>query len=337
VAATGFALLALGSGAALAQDSAAPAAPAIPTTDMLTAQTPIEVGGAGGFDYMTYDASGYRIFASHPGAKGVAVLDLTAKTTQEIDLGAEVNGVAVDRKDGLFLTAGGGQKLFALDLKTLAQKSELDLAGPGDGILFDSDNDKLYVDNDEDTNCWVVDPTTMKITATIAVHKAPESMVYDGETKRIYHNIKRTNDLQVIDTTTNTVVASYPTAPMVSPHGLVFDRKSDRLFSAGKNHLLVAIDAKTGAVVGQAPLASGVDQIAYDSKLREIYCPGGGALTIVKLDDAGNPTTVGQIAIAKEAHTIAVDRKTHDVWICYPDSDGKSYFQQFVQKTPVTD
>jgi DNA-binding beta-propeller fold protein YncE len=322
------------SSAAPAQDAAAPA-PAISDTDMLTLQTPIAVPAAGSYDYMCFDPTGDRIFASHPGAKGLAVLDLATKTTREIDLGVEVNGVAVDRKDGLFFTAGGGRKLFALDLKTLDQKAELDLSGPADGIFFDSDNDTLYVDNDESTNMWVVDPKTCKITATVAIHLAPESFAFDSATKRLYHNIKRTNEVQVIDTNTNAVVDSWPTAPMTSPHGLVFDRSSNRLFSAGKNDIMVAMDAKTGEIVGQAPLASGVDQIAYDSRLRQIYCPGGGYLTIVKLDAAGNPTTIGRIAIDKEAHTIAVDRETHDVWICYPGSDDKSYVQELTPKTPA--
>jgi DNA-binding beta-propeller fold protein YncE len=325
-------LFTCGSTRAQAPAVPAPVYPAVATTDLLTPQAPISVSAGGSFDYMVYDHSANRIVASHPGAKGLVVLDLATMTAREIDLGAEVNGVAVDRKDGLFFTAGGGGKLFVLDDKTLAQKSELDLPGPADGILFDSDNGMLYVDNDESTNCWVIDAKSVKIVATIAIHLAGESMAYDSATKLLYHNIKRTNEIQVIDTATNTVTASWPTAPMTSPHGLVFDKKSDRLFSAGKNHLLIAVDAKTGAIVGSTPLASGVDQIAFDAASREIFCPGGGSLTIVKLDDAGNPTTVGQIAIDKGAHTIAIDRATHNVWICYPGTATTSFVQEFTPK-----
>jgi YVTN family beta-propeller protein len=287
--------------------------------------TPLAVPGTNGsFDYMTVDPKMDRIHASHPGAKDLVVLDLKKNSVEQINVNAEVNGVAVDPIDNKFFTAGGGQKLFDFNRKTLKQQGELDFDGPADGIFFDTDNDTLYVDNDESTNIWLVNPKTDKITGKITIGLAPESVAYDPATRTLYHNIKRANEIQAIDTTTNTVTASWPTDPVTSPHGLIFDPVSNKLYCAGKNKMLAEVDPTTGKVVNTVQLASGTDQIAFDAKLRRIYCPGGGFITTVALANDGTPTVVGQIAISKSAHTVAVDPKTDTVWIAYYD-DTSSY------------
>jgi len=157
-------------------------------------------------------------------------------------------------------------------------------------------------------------------------------MAYDPATKHLYQNIKAADEVSVIDTTTNTVTTSWPTAPATKPHGLIFDPVSNRLFSAGKNKTLVSIDPTSGKVISSVTLASATDQIAFDKKLRRIYAPGGGFITVVGIGSDGTMTVLGQVAVNPKAHTLAVDPNTSTVWISYP-TDTVSYLQPF---TPVT-
>jgi DNA-binding beta-propeller fold protein YncE len=320
----------IGCVAALAAFSFAVAAgPARADATDLTPGTPIPLPGAAGkFDHMTFDSAQNRVYASHPGNKSLAMLDIASGQAKEIALGVEVNGVAVDRKHGRFLTAGGGGKLFILDGSALTTQKEIDLPGPGDGIFYDSADDRVYVDNDGGTNIWVYDPTAGNVVQTLTIDKAPESSVFDRKAHILYQNIKTANEIQEIDTQSGKVLANWPTAPATSPHGLVMDAKSQLLFCAGKNDTLVAIDVKTGAVTQTVTLASATDQIAVDSKLRRIYCPGSGSITVVQLDDAGKATVAQTLTVPKTAHTICIDPKTHTVWICYFDTDH-SYFQPY--------
>jgi hypothetical protein len=71
----------------------------VPTTDFLTVQPKILVGPAGHFDYMTIDTKNQRVFASHPGNKALTVVDIAKGTASDMDLGTEVNGVAIDSVD----------------------------------------------------------------------------------------------------------------------------------------------------------------------------------------------------------------------------------------------
>jgi DNA-binding beta-propeller fold protein YncE len=296
---------------------------------VLTPGTPIVLPGAPGhFDYMTFDSANDRVYASHPGAKTLAMLDLTSGDATEVPLGAEVNGVAADPKHDRFFTAGGGQKLFVLDGKTLTTQKEIVLNGPGDGIFYDSRNDLLYVDNDDSTNIWVYDPEQGSLVKTITIAGAPESSVFVASDKLLYQNIKPANEIQVINTDSGAVQATWPVAPTTSPHGLVMDPKSHYLYCAGKNKMLSVIDTKTGAVVQSLALASPTDQIAFDPKLRRIYCPGNGSMTVLQLDKSGMPTVIDTLTIPDTAHTICIDPKTHTVWICYTDTEH-GYFQPF--------
>jgi hypothetical protein len=68
----------------------------------------------------------------------------------------------------------------------------------------------------------------------------------------------------VIDPSANAVLAQWPTAPATRPHGLAVDAASHRIFSAGANGKLVAIDTGSGAASGSIDITDKVDQIALD-------------------------------------------------------------------------
>jgi DNA-binding beta-propeller fold protein YncE len=300
-----------------------------PPLPVLTAGTALAVPGpAGKFDYMTFDPAMNRVFASDPGAKALVVVDVATSLMRTIPLGTEVNGVAVDAEDGKFFTAGGGGVVFQFDRKKMLKMTSLTLDGPADAICFDPDNDTLYIDNDDGTKVWAMNASSDTVVAAIPIDGAPEYMAYDPATKHLYQNIKTTNEIQTIDTTSNKVISTWPTAPATKPHGLAFDPVSNRLLCGGRNDMLAVVDPTNGQVVTTVPLASGTDQIAFDSKLRRLYAIGGGFVTVVTIAKNGTPTVLGQVTAPPGAHTIAVDPNTDTVWISYPQGDT-SYLQPF--------
>ena len=297
------------------------AVPSVP----LTPTPPITLpGAAGGFDYMKVDAG--QVFASHPGAQTLTVLDIKTITVQEIACGTEVNGVAADAKDGKFFAAGGGGKLLVFDRKTMKQSDALTLSGPADDIVLDPKTDTLYIDHDDGTEVWVVDAKTDKLVKTITIAGAPEFVEFNPADGLVYQNIKATNQVQVIDPKTNTVVKTYPSAPATSPHGLAIDSKNGNLLIAGGGKLVV-MDAKTGKVLTSVDTAPRVDQIAFDPGSGRVYCAGRGAISVVQVTKTG-ATLLANIPSAKGTHTLTVDPKTHAVWASYAD-DAHSYLQKY--------
>ena len=295
----------------------------------LTPNAPIIVsGGAAKFDYMIPDGDNNRIFASHSGASKLVVIDTAANTVTQIDCGTEVNGIAVDAKDNKVFVAGGGGTLFAYDRKTLAKVDQVTLPGPGDFIAFDPKNDELYVNHDAATEIWAFDGKTDKLKATITVDKSPETLVVDPKAGRLYQASKGGNSVQEIDAKTNKVMATWPAAPADKPHGMVIDPLTSRLFLAGGAGKLVVIDAKSGTVTGSVNIAAKVDQVCFDPKLKRIDCASGPGTISVVQETADGAQLLADVPSSKNAHTIAVDPNTGNVWICYMD-DINSYVQSF--------
>ncbi|MDR3706721.1 MAG: hypothetical protein P4L33_00340 [Capsulimonadaceae bacterium] len=292
----------------------------------LEAQAPIELTGAtGGFDYLVSDGANQRIYGSHPGANSVVVIDTKAGTAKDLNVGVEVNGIAVVKKLGEVIFAGGGGKVLVYNAKTLAKKTEVALDGPGDDIGLDPKNGLLYIDEDKGSKAWVFDTSTDKITGTVALGGVAEFIEYDKHTDKLYQNIKSTDSVQVIDPATNAVVATWSSLPAKSPHGLAIDSKGGRVFTGGRNGVLAVLDIRTGKVTGQAEIAP-CDQITFDAKTQRVYTAGSGFVSVVDVS-ANGPKLIENVAVSPKAHTLAVDPATGDLWIAYPN-DGKSYVQR---------
>ena len=295
----------------------------------LTAQPPIVIpGGAGHFDFMSADPADRLIFACHPGKSSVTVINLRDNTVKDVDAGAEVNGVDVDRHGMKLYAAGGGKQLVQIDMKTWTRSNTLPLDGPGDDVIVDDKRGVVYVDNDDGTNVWVVDPHAMKVNQAITIKGAPEVLVCDSKRNKLFQNIKPTNTLQVIDPDTCTVIAEYTLSDVTSPHGLVEDAKTGRLFVAGRNGRMAILDADTGKLVSTIDVAKGSDQIAFDPGYKRVYVPGSGEMQVYE-ETTDGAKLIGSAPLPKRCHSVAVDPKTHDVWVVYAD-DTNSYAMKYV-------
>jgi hypothetical protein len=97
--------------------------------------------------------------------------------------------------------------------------------------------------------------------------------------------------------------------------------------------MLVLIDPMSGIISPSCPIAPRVDEIAYDAALHRVYCASGlGQISVVDVT-AIALRPLGTIASAVGAHSIAVDPKTHQVWIAFAKSE-KAYVQAFAPAQP---
>jgi DNA-binding beta-propeller fold protein YncE len=279
----------------------------------------------GRFDVITFDRKFHRVLAAHSAANTLAVLDTETGKMDEIDTGS-LNGVAVAGRANKIFAGGGGNKLVVLDRETLKVLASIDLGGPADVIAVDSKRGQVYVSHDDGTEDWVFDADTLKLIGTVTIEEAPEFLVYDSTKDQIFQNIKSTDHVQVIDPESRKVVATWPTDPMKSPHGIALDRNTGRIYSAGRNGKLVVIDVSSGKVVSTLDIGAGTDEIAFDAGLNRLYCPGGDKITVI--DTSATPKVIGSVDIPKGARSITVDPATHDVWIAYGD-DKSAHFAQF--------
>jgi DNA-binding beta-propeller fold protein YncE len=281
------------------------------------------IGGEGGTDYLTADPASGHVFVSR-GTHVMVVDGATGKVLGDIPDTPRTHGIALAPKwNHGFTTNGGDSTVTMFDLKTLAVIRKIPAGIDGlDGIMYDDATDRiLTIDHSHPTGTAVViDPNAGTVVGRVTLTgQAPEGGVSDGKGK-IYINLEDKNAIDVVDTKTWTVVATWPIAPCDGPTGIAMDRASNRIFS-GCGKTSVVTDASTGKVVAQIPNGDGVDALGWDQAQKLMYIPAGrdGNVTVVHEDSPDKYTVIATVATQPGAKTISVDPTTHMAYLFQPE------------------
>jgi DNA-binding beta-propeller fold protein YncE len=275
-------------------------------------------GGAGGWDYLTLDAAGKRLFVTR--GDRVDVYDTaTGNLSGTIAQTAGVHGVALAPDLGRGFTSNGrADSVTAFDLATLKTIAEAKVSGHNpDAILYDAGTKRVFTFNGRSSDATVLDANTLAIVGTIALAGKPEFMASDDR-GHIYVNIEtEAGQLQVIDPKTLKVTSTWPLPGCASPSGLAFDAAHRRLFSVCDAKVMVVTDADTGRQIAKLPIGEGPDAAAFDPALGLVFSSNGesGTLTVIHEDDPDHYRVVSHLPTQETARTMALDRATHQVYL----------------------
>lgn len=285
--------------------------------------TKFNIGGDGFFDYLSVDTTTGRVFVSR-GSHIMVVNGATGQPVGDITGTPRTHGaVLVPRENHGFTTNGGDSTSTMFDLTTLAVIKTIHAGEPGlDGFMYDdATNHVLTIDHGRPQGTAVViDAHTGDVSGTVTLTgDAPEGGVSDGR-GHIYINVEDASAIDVVDTRTWTVTATWPIAPCHGPTGIAMDRATNRIFS-GCGDSSVVVDAGTGKVVATIPNGAGVDGIAWDPAEKLLYIPGGrsGNVTVVHQDTPDRYTVVATVPTMPGARTIALDTRTHVAYVFTPE------------------
>ena len=276
----------------------------------------IPIGGEGGWDYLSVDASARRLYVTH--ASQVVVVDLD----QNAVVGAITNtpgvhgfALAPDLQRG-FASNGRENSVSIVDLKTLQTLAKVPTGETPDAILYEPGRREVYSFNGRGNSVTVFDATSTNVVATLALPGKPEFAVADPVVGRVYCNIEDRNEVLAIDTRTHQIVDIWPTKPGAEPAGLAFDPATHHLFVGCRNQLTVMMASTKGSVLGTVPIGQGVDANAFDPGTRLVFSScGEGRVTIAREDPPGKLTVVQTLATERSARTLALDPKTHRIYL----------------------
>ena len=298
------------------------AAPAMAAAQSFTVHK-YTTGGEGGTDYLTADPASGRVFGSR-GTHVMVVDGATGKVIGDIPDTPRTHGIALAHKGNHgFTTNGGDSTVTMFDLTTLAVIKKIPAGIDGlDGIMYDDASDRiLTIDHSHPIGTAVViDPSNGTVVGRVTLTgRAPEGGVSDGK-GRIYINLEDKNAIDVVDTRTWTVVATWPIATCDGPTGIAMDRASNRIFS-GCSKMSVVTDATTGKVVAEIPNGIGVDALGWDQRQKLMYIPAGrdGSVAVVHEDSPDKYSVVATVATQAGAKTITVDDATHIAYAFTPE------------------
>ena len=273
----------------------------------------VAIGGAGGHDYISVDARG-RLFVSR-GTHVMVVDAQTGKVLSDIENTPRVHGVAFAPKSNHGFTTNAGDSTSTMfDLTTLKELRRVHAGINGlDGIMYDEATDRiLTINHSKPGTAVVINAATGDVVTTITLTgDAPEGGVSDGN-GRIFINLEDKNAIDVVDTKTWKVVATWPITACDGPTGIALDRATHRLFSgcSGKS---VVVDATSGKVVAEIANGEGVDAIGWDAAQKLLYIPAGrsGNVTVAHQDSPDKYSVVATVPTMVGAKTIVVDDTKH--------------------------
>jgi DNA-binding beta-propeller fold protein YncE len=290
--------------------------------------TPILLPGTQGkFDFIRLDADKNRLLMGHEGNKSFDIFDLTTGKLLKVCPTGTSQDAAVDANRGCYYVSGNDPgRMLIVDAGTLEITGTVPAPANTDLIGFDPLTGLVYESNDNAGQVWVIDPVSRKIVTTIKMDgTGVEDLTFDTGYKHLYQAVKGTNSIAVIDPASNKVLQAWPCAPDKGAHGIAYATDINGLLVACAGKLLL-FDCVSGKLVATVATGDRVDEIAYDPEMHTAYCASRGGIISVASVEAGRLTAVGDIPDQPGTGDIAVDPKTHTVWIAYKQDD-----QCFVQ------
>lgn len=312
---------------ALLMAVAGPAAAAPVSAGLETVRDIPLPGHATRWDYQSFDASRQQLAIAHLGDSTVVVVDPAAgKVTGTVSGIRDVHGVLlVPEQKRLYATATGSNQLVVIDAQTLQVIARAPTGRYPDGLAYAPDVQKIYVSDARGQSETVIDARTNQRIATIPLGGSVGNTQYDSGTQHIFVNVQGRRELVEIDPATDKIVQRNALQGAEGNHGLLIDAKRRLAFIAceGNDRLLV-FDLKTAAVVATFPIAGEPDVLAFDNSKGLLYVAGeGGTVTLFSVTDDG-VRPAGELQIGMNAHTIAVNPDSHEVYLPLNRPDGKA-------------
>jgi YVTN family beta-propeller protein len=282
----------------------------------------IPVAGNEGWDYIAVDSDGRRVYVSH----GSHVVVLDADTYAEVGNIPDtqgVHGIAIVAELGRGFTSNGRANTVTIfDTKTLKTLSTVKAGTNPDAIIYDADTKRIFTMNGSSKDTTAINAGDGSVAGTLALGGKPEFAVADGKGS-IFVNIEDTSELVQFDSQNLKVLHRWPLAPCKEPSGMAADLKTRRLFLGCDNKMMAVINADAGKVIATPAIGEGVDANAFDPDSSLAFASNGeGTLTVVHEDSPDKFTVVENVPTKKSARTMALDLKTHNIFLPAAEFDA---------------
>jgi YVTN family beta-propeller protein len=275
----------------------------------------IPVGGTGGWDYLTVDETGQRLFVSHE--TQVEIIDLASNSVSgKIPDTPGVHGIALAPEEGRgFISNGRASTVTVFDLKTLAPISQVPTGKKPDAIVYDPSTHRVFAMNGGSDSSTVIDAVSGKVVGTIALRGGPEFAVADG-LGDVFVNLEDQNEALRIDARDMTVKNRWPLAPCERPSSMAIDRAQHRLFIGCRSKVMAVVNSDTGSVIVTLPIGDHVDASAFDAATGLVFnSTGEGAIDVFHQDSPDKYSAVQRIPTYAGSKTMALNPKTHELLV----------------------
>ena len=283
-------------------------------------------GGATRFDYQSLDPNTGRLYIAHLGDGSMVVFD-TNKETQigEVKNLSRVHGIlALPELHRVYASATGTNELAVIDDSTLQIIARTPAGDYPDGIAYAAKVNKIYVSDLHGKTDTVIDAKTNQRVTTIALGGGAGNTQYDLVSEHIFVTVHGKNQLAEIDPTKDQVIERYELKGCSEPHGLLIDSEHRLAFVAcEENAKLVVFDLDSKSSTAIHAVGADPDVLSLDKGFARLYVSSESGVISVFDERGRNLEKVGEGLLAPNAHSVAVDSRTHRVYFPLQNVGGK--------------
>lgn len=283
-------------------------------------------GGTTRLDYQSLDSDSGRLYIAHLGSDLMTVFDVNKQTIiGDVKDLKRVHGVlAVPELHRVYASATGTNELAVIDDRTLQIMARVPAGDYPDGVAYDGKEGKIYVSDLHGKTDTAIDARTNQVVATIQLGGGAGNTQYDATSGRIFVTVDGRNELAEIDSRSDQIVGRYPLTGCRGSHGLLIDSEHRLAFAAcEENAKLVLFDMESKKATATYSVGANPDVLAFDKGFGRLYVSAESGVVSIFDERGRNLEKIGEGLFAADAHTVAVDQRTHRVYFPLQNVSGK--------------
>ena len=283
-------------------------------------------GGATRFDYQSFDPNTGRLYIAHLGDSTMVVFDANKEAQAgEVKNVSRVHGIlAVPDLHRVYASATGTNELAVIDDSTLQIIARAPAGDYPDGIAYAPKVNKIYVSDLHGKTDTVIDAKTNQRVTTISLGGGAGNTQYDSVSEHIFVTVHGKNQLTEIDPIKDEVIGHYALSGCSEPHGLLVDSEHRLAFVAcEENAKLAVFDMESKSMTGIQTVGADPDVLAFDKDFARLYVSSESGVISVFDERGRSLEKVGEGFFAPNAHSVAVDSRTHRVYFPLQNIGGK--------------
>ncbi len=279
------------------------------------------------FDYATIDPQRRLLFIAHLGSGIVTAVDL--RDERVVANIADVPGVhgvlAVPALDEVFATATDRNRLEVISERTFRVVASAPAGVYPDGMAYAPGAHELFISDEAGQTETVVDTRSNRRIATIAMGGEVGNSQYDPVSRRILVDVQTRDEIVAIDPRGNAIVQRYRLpATCNDDHSLLLDAPARLAFVAcDGNARLLLVDMRDMRVLSVHRTGRDPDVLAFDPGLQRLYVASESGVVAVFHLQGRQLRLLGRSHLAYEAHSVAVDPRTHRVYFPLQNVGGR--------------
>lgn len=286
------------------------------------------------FDYTSLDPAAGRLYIAHMDQDELLVFDTRTRHVLATIQAPGVHGIlAVPALRRVFASATNDHEALTIDARTNRVLARAPAGSYPDGLAYDSAENRIFVSDESGGRETILNASGHRV-ATIPLGGEAGNVQYDASSRHVLVDVQTRNDIAVIDPRSDRIIRRVSLPGCDHDHGLLVDSRHRLAFVAcDGNATLLTLNLRTMKIIGRALVGGSPDVLAYDSSNRRLYVSAESGVVAVFREARSGLTKLGQAFLATEAHSVAVDPRTHLVY--FPLQQGGAGRPQLLIMRPT--